>query len=182
MARGGFEPALAFTLRWEGRWSDDARDPGGATMQGVTLATYSHWLGRTATKAELQRIPREHLTAIYRTRYWDAVKGDDLPAGLDAAVFDFAVNSGAARAAKHLQALVHVEMDGRIGPATLKAAESYVRRWGAAPAIRSYNQGRVDFLKRLATWKHFGKGWSNRVASLNDNVAPSTQDVGVERA
>ena len=88
-----FASSLAHVLKHEGGWADHPRDPGGATMKGVTLATYSDWLGRQATKDELRAISDEHLRTIYKARFWDAVRGDELPSGVDYVVFDMAVNS-----------------------------------------------------------------------------------------
>ncbi|AZO47740.1 MAG: hypothetical protein EOS58_26950 [Mesorhizobium sp.] len=96
---------------------------------------------------------------LYRRFYWDAVAGAELPAGVDYAVFDFAVNSGPARAANYLQAIVGVTQDGRIGPATLGAA----RARPAGVVIDALCDARLAFLKRLPTWPTFGRGWSERV-------------------
>lgn len=95
--KDNFAACLRLTLAYEGGWSDNPADPGGATMKGITLATYSAWLGKDATKAELKAIPQAHIEAIYRHEYWDKVRGDDLPAGLDLVAFDAAANSGVKR-------------------------------------------------------------------------------------
>ena len=47
----------------------------------------------------------EDVMPIYKKNYWDRVKADELPAGLDLCVFDFGVNSGTGTA-KKLQSLV----------------------------------------------------------------------------
>ena len=136
-----FSKVLSNTLHHEGLWSDDSRDPGGATMKGVTLRTYSDWLGRQATKDELRKIPDDHLEAIYRKGYWDKIKGDELAAispGLAACVFDFAVNSGPGRAAKALQSLCGAVVDGGIGPNTLKQVKAWVDVLGPKQAIDAY--------------------------------------------
>ncbi|RVC47683.1 MAG: hypothetical protein E5W97_10095 [Mesorhizobium sp.] len=99
---------------------------------------------------------------LYGRFYWDAVAGAELPAGLDYAVFDFAVNSGPGRAAKCLQAIVGATEDGRIGPATLGA----VRARPADVVIDELCDARLAFLKRLSTWPTFGRGWSQRVGSV----------------
>jgi lysozyme family protein len=160
--RSNYTYCLDRVLQYEGGWSDHPSDPGGATMKGVTLATYSSFLGRPATEAELRAIPDDHLQKIYRRDYWDKVKGDDLPGGVDLAVFDFAVNSGVSRASKYLQREVGTSQDGIIGPQTLSALA------GRSPANVAANlcDSRLAFLKGLSTWPTFGKGWSNRVADV----------------
>ena len=40
MAKDNFAACLAQVLLSEGGWSDHPADPGGATMKGITLATY----------------------------------------------------------------------------------------------------------------------------------------------
>lgn len=114
------------------------------------------------TKAELRAISDAEVAAIYKRNYWDKVRGDDLPSGLDLVAFDAAVNSGPARGARWLQQALGVADDGKIGPATLaRAHASY------APAVIERAVGfRLAFLKRLKTWPHFGKGWSRRVEAV----------------
>ncbi|WP_348629672.1 glycosyl hydrolase 108 family protein [Mesorhizobium sp. WSM3860] len=103
---------------------------------------------------------------LYRRFYWDAVSGDELPDGVDYAVFDFAVNSGPGRAAKYLQAALGVAQDGRIGPATLAAA----RAKPAGVVIDMLCDARLAFLQRLPTWPTFGNGWRARVASVRSEA------------
>lgn len=160
--KDNFATCLRLTLAYEGGWSDNPHDPGGATMKGITLATYSDWLGREATKDELKAIPTDHVEAIYRKGYWDKVRGDDLPAGLDLVAFDAAVNSGPKRAATWLQLAVGAKPDGAIGPASVAAAM-------AAPHDKAVGVAcdlRLAFLKSLGSWKYFGKGWLARVAKV----------------
>ncbi|GGB00805.1 hypothetical protein GCM10011491_31250 [Brucella endophytica] len=157
-----FERALSCVLKHEGGWADNPADPGGATMKGVTLATFRRYVKPNATKADLRKITDAQLSTIYRRHYWDAVAGAELPDGVDYAVFDFAVNSGPSRAAKYLQAVAGVTQDGKIGPATLKA----VRAKAHASVIHELCDNRLAFLQRLDTWKTFGKGWSSRVLGV----------------
>ncbi len=138
--------ALAFTLKYEGGWSDHPKDPGGATMKGITLATYRAWLDKPVTKTELRNIPAHHVEAIYRQRYWNAVRGDMLPSGYDACMFDYAVNSGPGRALQHDRAL----------PATL----------GGPARIKALCARRMAFLRGLGTFSVFGRGWTRRVTAL----------------
>ncbi|RUW10551.1 hypothetical protein EOA46_14820, partial [Mesorhizobium sp. M1A.F.Ca.IN.022.05.2.1] len=151
-----FQRALSLVLKTEGGWSDNPADPGGATMKGVTLANFRRYVQANATKDDLRNITDAQLAVVYRKFYWDAVAGGQLPDGVDYAVFDFAVNSGAGRAARYLQAVIGVGQDGSIGPATLAAA-------AAKPAgfvIDHVCDARLAFLEKLPTWPTFGKGWS----------------------
>ena len=164
-----FTKILTNTLHHEGSWSDHVKDPGGATMKGITLKTYSDFLGRPAMKDELRRIPDNHLEAIYRKGFWDKVKGDELTdicPGLAAAVFDFAVNSGPGRAAKALQGLCGAVTDGGIGPNTLKQVKAWVELMGPDKAIDAYQSFRQHYLESLDTFDTFGKGWTRRVAEM----------------
>lgn len=154
-----FDACLAEVLKHEGGWSDHPKDPGGATMKGVTIGTFAQFKGRKVTKDELRAISDADLRAIYRRKYWDVVRGDDLPAGLDLVAFDAAVNSGPARGARWLQMAVGVEVDGKIGPATIAATgNTYV-----PAAIERAIAFRLSFLRNLKTWPTFGKGWQRRV-------------------
>lgn len=160
-----YSAALKATLVHEGGWSDRPDDPGGATMKGVTQAVYDGFRRRKGLKLRSVRlIETAELQEIYRRQYWDAIRGDELPRGLDYAVFDGAVNSGPSRSAKWLQAaLGTVKVDGEIGEATLAALEAHPDHDALIAAICAR---RMTFLKSLKTWKSFGKGWSRRVAGV----------------
>lgn len=171
--KSNFDRCLAEVLRHEGGWADNPLDPGGATMKGVTLATYRAWKGRAVTKAQLRAIPDADLRAIYRQNYWDAVAGDGLPAGLDLVAFDAAVNSGPSRGAKWLQTALGVSADGKIGPDTLAAAQKAHPEAVIDRAIAA----RVAFLRTAKhqdtgalLWPTFGKGWTSRVESVREEA------------
>src|SRR5690606_40800811 len=92
--------------------------------KGVTLATFRAHYGKSKTVDDLKKITGTQLQKIYKSGYWDKVRGDELPSGVDYAVFDYAVNSGPGQAIKHLQEVVGVKVDGIIGPATLAAVNA----------------------------------------------------------
>lgn len=160
--KDNFDRALAEVLKHEGGFANHPDDPGGATNKGITIAVYRKWIDKDGTIEDLKKISDTTVAHIYRKHYWNAVCGDDLPPGVDYAVFDFAVNSGVGRASKFLQAILKVEQDGKIGPVTLAAAQE-----GMADAIiNQYCDRRLAFLKALRTWATFGKGWNKRVADV----------------
>lgn len=155
-----FNECLPLVLKHEGGYVNHAKDPGGATNKGITQKTYDAWNKRQNKPARgVKQITDAEVAAIYKAQYWDKVQADDLPTGLDYAVFDFAVNSGPARAAKFLQRIVGVSQDGIIGAQTLAAAQGMV----TASVIRKLCDDRLSWLKRLKHWGTFGKGWTRRV-------------------
>ncbi|NLX19757.1 MAG: hypothetical protein GXY53_10840 [Desulfobulbus sp.] len=157
-----FNRALHNVLIHEGGFADHPRDPGGATMKGVTLLTFQRFYGADKTVSDLKRITDAELAHIYRTGYWDKCRCDALPGGVDYAVFDFAVNSGPTRAVKTLQAVVGADQDGAVGPITLDLIGSR----DPAAIITVLCDRRLSFLKGLPTFATFGKGWSRRVAEV----------------
>lgn len=159
MTSRNFEAALAIVLAEEGGYVDHPADPGGATKMGVTQATLSAWRGYGVSKAEVKSLTRTEAAAIYRARYWDAVRGDELPAGLDLALFDCAVNSGPSRSVKLFQRALGLPEDGVIGPATLAAAQA----GHPAMLIPAILSERRQFLARLRGWSVFGRGWTRRL-------------------
>lgn len=110
------------------------KDPGGMTNLGVTKATYEAWIGYAVSEKIMRGLTVDHVKALYKVKYWDAVRCDDLPAGLDLCVFDFAVNAGPSRATRYLQKMVGAAPDGQIGPRTLSLVEQMVKSLGLRTA------------------------------------------------
>jgi lysozyme family protein len=136
----------------------------------VTKAVWEEWIGRESNEKEMRSLTPEMVAPLYKKKYWDKVRGDDLPDGVDYAVFDLAVNSGPGRAAKFLQELVGVNADGAIGPMTLTA----VNKKDPKELVTAYNAKRQAFLESLPTFATFGKGWSTRVAGVNTEAIAMT--------
>jgi len=167
MARASFDRVHPWVLAHEGGFVDHPRDPGGATNFGVTQATYDAYRKQTGQPGrsvrQIQAVERD---TIYRLQYWDKIMGDDLPAGVDYAVYDFAVNSGPSRAAKYLQRVVGVKQDGIIGLQTLAAVE----RMNATEVVAQLCADRMAFLRRLRHWPTFKNGWTRRVVGKWEGV------------
>jgi len=160
--QSNWQPCFVLVLQNEGGYVDNPKDPGGATNLGCTKAVWEQYVGHSVTKDDIKALTPEDVEPLYRTRYWDAISGDDLPVGVDYAVFDFAVNSGPSRAAKALQAVLGVNADGKIGAGTLGALEAANPR----DVVTSVCEARLAFLQSLATYDTFGKGWSKRVSEV----------------
>jgi lysozyme family protein len=172
--RENFDRAFALTLKYEGGYVDHPKDPGGATNLGVTIETWSTYIGHDATKAEIKALTPAKVKPLYKRRYWDKVMGDRLPDGLDLAVYDFAVNSGPARACKALQKVLRTAQDGVLGDDTLQALKGK----DVTDVITAFNAERQRFLKSLSTYSTFGVGWSKRVKHVQQTAAAwAMQDV-----
>ena len=158
-----FDLALAHVLKFEGGYSDHPADPGGATKFGITHAVLGAHRGRPVSKADVRALTKAEAAEIYRGRYWRAAACDALPAGIDLAVFDCAVNQGVTRATRFLQKAAKVGADGRIGPLTLAAIAA-----AGEPLLTEFMARRMQsygLLQRL--FKTFGLGWSRRLMAIH---------------
>ena len=154
-----YNECLKIILMHEGGYVNHPKDPGGETNLGVTKRVYEEWGG---TK-DMKDLTIEDVEPIYKENYWNKIKGDDLPDGLDLCVFDFGVNAGPGRAAKFLQKMIGTTVDGGIGPMTLKAVNEYVDENGIKETITNYQNMRQEYYEGLSTFDTFGKGWTRRV-------------------
>lgn len=163
---GNFEECLALVLHSEGGFANNPLDPGGMTNLGVTKVTYEGYVNRHVDEAEMRSLTPALVAPLYKKMFWDRIKGDALPVGVDYCVFDAAVNSGVGRAAKFLQVALNLPADGIIGPITLHALE--VR--DPEEIIEQICRERLEFLQSLNTWHTFGKGWGKRVADVEQRA------------
>jgi lysozyme family protein len=173
-----FDNVLKLVLRAEGGFVNDPRDPGGMTNLGVTQRVWEAFIGRPVSEAEMLALTPADVAPLYRANYWERVRGDELPPGVDYAVMDFAVNSGTSRSAKTLQRACGVAEDGAIGAQTLQAVNS------ADPItlIDTVCDLRLAFLQSLPTFVTFGNGWSARVARVkaaSEQMQQQTPEVGI---
>ena len=157
-----FQEALTYVLKSEGGFSNHPSDPGGMTNLGCTKAVWEEHCGHPVDEKAMRALTPNDVAPLYKRKYWDKIKGDELPNGVDYVVFDCAINSGPGRAAKLLQMCVGVEADGGIGPKTLAAVNSF----NANNLIEDYSKRRLSFMMDLPAWSVFGKGWGRRVAEV----------------
>lgn len=165
-----FPAALQALLKHEGGYVNHPSDPGGMTNLGVTKRVWEEWVGHEVDEKQMRALTPELVAPLYKKKYWDKVCGDELPTGLDLAVFDLAVNSGPGRAAKMLQKVLGVAQDGAIGPQTIAKALNT----DSSKLIADYNAERLAFLMALPTWDTFGKGWGRRVAEVTEQATHMT--------
>ena len=153
-----FDTCMTMLLAHEGGFSAHKDDPGGLTNLGVTKAVYDEFYGGNATEEVMRAITKHDVEPIYRRNYWNRCRCQDLPSGVDWAVFDFAVNAGTGRAAKALQRAVEATEDGVIGPLTLMK----VKQFEVNNIINRIAVYREQFYRSLDTFETFGRGWLRR--------------------
>jgi lysozyme family protein len=163
MAASTYDEALRRLLVHEGGYSNHPSDPGGPTNWGITIHDYRKYVKARATAADVRAMPVEAAKRIYRSKYWNAMRCDELPAGVDYAVFDYGVNSGIGRAGKVLRRLLGLASNSSVVTDAVIAAAS---RRASKPLIEAICDERLAFLQGLRTWPVFGKGWGRRVREV----------------
>ena len=153
-----FDQAFDILLTHEGDYSDHPSDPGGKTRYGITEEVARE----VGYRGDMRELPIDLAKRIYRDRYWDAVRAEELPEAIRYAMFDAAVNSGVRQAIRWLQRAVGVRDDGVIGPVTLAA----VRAANPEQLVRRMLAQRLRFMTGLPNWPSFGRGWARRIADL----------------
>lgn len=161
-----YDHAFELVIQSEGGYVNDPHDHGGETNLGVTKAAWAEYLGRPIQDGEMKALTQDVVKPFYKKMYWDKLHGDELPAGLDYAAFDFGVNAGTGQAAKFIQRAVGVTADGAIGPGTMGA----VAKADPAALLASFTKQKEDFYHGIVERKpdqvKFLKGWMTRVAKV----------------
>lgn len=170
--QSNFAHCLALVLKHEGGYVNNLKDPGGMTNLGCTKAVWEQYVGHSVTEADMRALTPADVGPMYKAKYWDMVKGDTLPEGVDYAVFDLAVNSGTGRAAKTLQQVLGVTADGQIGPVTIAACKAA----DPSEVAEAVCAARLKFLQSLSTFATFGKGWTRRVAEVQATAHNMTEE------
>ena len=167
MAKGTFQivaPVL-FDLEKGYVHRSSKADPGGPTNYGITLETFRAWNGDwSLNRNALMAMPKSEALKIYKAQYWDTIRADDMPRGVDMCVFDFAVNSGPGRAVMELQELLKIKQDGIVGIITLNKIKTYPGR--ERKLIGDLCANRLKFMKGLSNWRYNKNGWTNRVETV----------------
>ena len=157
---------VPLVLRWEGGFVNDPDDSGGATMKGVTLATFRKFYGADKTVEDLKQITDAQWLHIFKTGYWDKFRGDDIDDQSVANMcVDWLYNSGIA-AIKRVQKIVGVADDGIVGDKTIGA----INARPAGPLFEQIKAARIAFVETIArnnpSQRKFLQGWLNRINSF----------------
>ncbi len=103
----------------EGGYVNDPDDPGGETKYGISKKAYP--------KVGIKHLTLDDAVEIYKNDYWIPAKVEQLPDRLQGQYFDMVVNQGKVKSARILQRACNgknknkIEVDGQVGPKTIKA-------------------------------------------------------------
>ncbi len=166
-------------LHHEGGFVNDPADPGGATNFGVTIHTYSKWLGRQATVEEVRNMDIETAIEIYKSRYYYAPRINSLEEIVQPLVFDMAINHGPRNANRMLQRTINlagfgtISVDGVIGPGTRRALKNATDAMGPY-FVNALVEERLKFYNRIVerrpSSRKFLRGWTRRANSFRMEV------------
>lgn len=152
-------------LLWEGGFACIPGDSGGATNRGVTIGTFRYYYGQKMTVEDLKKMTEDQWMYIFKKGFWDKCLGDQIISqSVAEMLIDWAWMSGVTTPVKHIQKLVGVTVDGKLGPMTLaaiNAADPYTL-WTKLHDDRDAYYYRI--VQRDPVKKKFLRGWRNRLA------------------
>jgi lysozyme family protein len=147
-----FDRVMEYVFADEGGLTISADEPGGASNMGISVQTLAAYLGRASSISELTNwLTSTRAKQIYRARYWDPIGGDALPAGLNYAAFDMAVNSG-------LSTVDRIGVDDYLGRALTEAT--------IGAQIDKLCDLRLERMRLSPNWEKYKRGWTARVARV----------------
>lgn len=153
-----FDEAFHHLLGHEGAYSNHPDDPGGETMWGITKVVARE----NGYEGLMKDLPVETAKVIYKAKYWNAVRAEELPPVIRYAVFDAAVNSGPGTSIRWLQEAVGATPDGVLGPKTFAA----INELNPDGVLRRMLGKRLNAMTNMRGWPSFSAGWARRVATL----------------
>ena len=149
--------------RWEGGYSDNPNDRGGATNSGVTLAVYQSVYGKNKTKNDLKKMTNEQWNYIFTKLYWNKWKADDIKNQSIANILvDWVWMSGYGTI-KKIQSLFGLTADGIVGNKTISYINSHDQEEVFNKIWNRRKQFYESLVKNNPSQKVFLKGWMNRL-------------------
>lgn len=152
-----FETAMNFVWQWEGGFSNDPDDPGGATNFGITLRTaiengmdIDH--DGDVDVDDIRKMTPEAAMVVYKNKYWSPIFNavPNIPWAVAIAGFDAAVNCGPARAKKWV--VDAMKTDNPVRAVNESRRTHYLNAIAKNPALAKFRNGwfnRVNDLAKL---------------------------------
>ena len=125
------------------------QDPLSESTQIGALVSEDH-MNKVITKDKVKAFTENDVASVYKM-YWELMKCNELPKGMDLCVFDFAVYREPKIAQRELQYVLGAKRDTWIGPITIGLLESMVAEKGISATIDTYQDHRKAWIDKLTS-------------------------------
>lgn len=160
------ELLMPFILKWEGGFSNNPADRGGATNKGVTLTTFQQFYGTDKTANDLRTMTESQWMYIFKTGYWDRWQADRIVSQSLANILVDWVWASGSHGITRPQKILGVKPDGIVGEKTLAALNARPPE----PLFQQIKAARIAFVEGIVrsnpSQKIFLRGWKNRIYDL----------------
>ena len=162
-----YEKLIPTVLKFEGGFANHPSDPGGATNSGVTLSTFRSVYGKDKTVQDLKNMTNEQWEYIFKTRFWDRWKADDIDnQAIANLLVDWLWASGV-YGIKYPQEVLGVKTDGIVGLKTLAAINYYPNKKELFDKLWNRRKKHFeDIVRNRPQSKVFLKGWLRRLSDF----------------
>jgi len=165
-------------LRQEGYYANQAHDSGGETWEGIARNKYPAWSGWAIVDSYRQDphfpsvlkldLPLQaKVLSFYKLSQWDAIGADQIQnQSIANFLADWGVNAGLSVPIKHVQKILALDVDGKVGPQTLAAIN-----FTSGPDLFKKLQGEreqfyIDVVTAHPEDKEFLSDWLSRNTSF----------------
>lgn len=181
--KGDYNSFVDFVNGVEGGISNRKKqfDPGGLTNMGITQKTYDAY--RTEKKLPLNsvlKINKQERDEIIKNKYWNPIKGDQLPRSIALVLADWKFNGG--KPVRAIQKILNITPTGKMDENTIRTIWDYIdndpkKEYLLAKKLISSRQKYLESIKTIRNKKkvpliHYNRGWYNRLNDLHDAVQP----------
>ena len=162
-----YDKLIPTVLKFEGGFANHPSDPGGATNSGVTLSTFRSVYGKDKTVQDLKNMTNEQWEYIFKTRFWDRWKADDIDnQAIANLLVDWLWASGV-YGIKYPQEVLGVKTDGIVGLKTLAAINYYPNKKELFEKLWNRRKKHFeDIVRNRPKSKVFLKGWLRRLSDF----------------
>ena len=156
-------------------------DPGGLTNMGITQKTYDTYRAENKLKPNsVINITEEERDNIIKKKYWNPIKGDQLPRSIALVLADWKFNGG--KPVRAIQKILNVPLTGRMDDQTIESIWAYIdndpkKEYLLAKKLISSRQKYLESIKTIRNKKrvpliNYNRGWYNRLNDLHERIQP----------
>ena len=168
---------VPFILKWEGGYTNDPVDRGGATNKGITLVTYKA-LGRwdnnkdgKIDEKDLKLLSEDQWYKIYKQSFWDKWRADDIKNQSIANILVDWIWTSGKYGITNVQKVLGVKDDGIVGPKTIEAVNNYKNQKELFNKIKDIRLKFVEnIVKNNPSQKKFINGRKRRINAFTYDI------------